>query len=348
MTRTTGTTRRPPSPWTLSDVPDQSGRTHVITGATAGIGYFAAEQLAAAGARVVLAGRSPARLETAAAAIRSRVLGAVLDSVVVDLASRESVARATEELADPERFERIDGLLLNGGAMAGWTARSADGLPLTLATHVVASVGLIARLLPVLAAAGTPERPSRIVHTSTGFVDRAPGLARRDPLRPPRLGVAAYTQAKAITEVLALELDRRLRAADAPVVSILDRPGIGVDARTPERPGVHDASTPHRRNPFSLWAQGKDAAAWPAVRALTDPSARGGELFAPANGIAGAPVRIAPPARTAAPGAGAAEELWSRLAALAGVESPLSALPSGAPSDFPSGPSSGPSRTRPQ
>jgi short-subunit dehydrogenase len=55
---------------TRLDLPDQTGRTHIVTGATAGIGYFAAEQLAGAGARLVLAARSAQRLETAAASIR--------------------------------------------------------------------------------------------------------------------------------------------------------------------------------------------------------------------------------------------------------------------------------------
>lgn len=306
--------------WEPHQPPDQSGRTIVVTGSTAGIGYFAAEQLAGAGAHVVLAGRSPARLETAALAIRARHPRAATSSVVVDLASRASVARAAEELSG---FDRLDGLLLNGGAMSGWRDRTADGLPALLATHVVANVGLLVPLLPLLAASGTAERPSRIVHASSGFVRRLPRLDLRDPLRTPRLPVVAYTRAKALTELLAFELDRRLRTAGAPVLSLVSRPGVGVDAKTPERPGVHDATTPHRRNPFTPWAQGKDAAAWSAVRALTDPTARGGELYSPANGIAGPPVRIDPPAHTATPDAALAAEAWARIAELAGVDDPL-------------------------
>jgi NAD(P)-dependent dehydrogenase (short-subunit alcohol dehydrogenase family) len=306
--------------WNPLDLPDQTGHTHVVTGATAGIGYFAAEQLAGAGARLVLAARSPQRLETAAASIREQVPGAEVRGVVVDLASRDSVDRAADQLA---ALGHIDGLLLNGGAMSGWRSRTAEGLPLTLATHVVANAALTARLLPTLIASGTAERPSRIVHTSTGFVDRARRIRLDDPRRAPRIGVVAYTQAKAYTEVLAFELDRRLRAHELPVLSLVSRPGVGVDAKTPERTGVHDATTRDRRNPYTRWAQGKDAAAWSAVRALTDPAAQGGELYAPANGIAGSPERIEPSARTAHPDAGATARLWAEIAELAGVESPL-------------------------
>ncbi|MBN9139293.1 MAG: SDR family NAD(P)-dependent oxidoreductase [Micrococcales bacterium] len=306
--------------WNPQRLPDQTGRTIVVTGSTAGIGYFAAEQLAGAGAEVVLAGRSAARIDAAAHAIRARHPRAGLASVIVDLASLDSVARAAETLA---RRDRVDGLLLNGGAMARWTSRTDDGLPLTLATHVVANVGLIVPLLPALARSGTPERASRIVHVSSGFVDRAPRLALREPLRTPRLGVRAYTHAKALTELLAFELDARLRENGLPISSLVSRPGVGVDARTPERAGVHDATTPHRRNPYTPWAQGKDAAAWSAVRALTDPAARGGELYAPVGGIAGPPVRVEPPAHTARPEAEVAAESWARIAELARVDDPL-------------------------
>lgn len=308
--------------WNPHQIPDQTGRTHVVTGGNAGIGYFAAEQLAAAGAHVVLAARSPERLATAAHSIRERSPDGTVETLVVDLASLDSVARAADELA---AGERIDGLLLNGGTMAGWTGRSADGLPLTLATHVLANAALIARLMPTVVASGTAGRPSRIVHTSSGFVDRA-RLDARHPLRASRLGVVAYTRAKAVTEVLGFELDRRLRERALPVASIISRPGVGVDAKTPERSGIHDPSTPHRRNPYTPWAQGKDAAAWSAVRALTDPGAGGGELYAPANGIAGPPVRIEPPAHTAHPDPALAALVWSRTARLIGVED--SSLPS--------------------
>ncbi|WP_306367781.1 SDR family NAD(P)-dependent oxidoreductase [Nocardiopsis sp. CC223A] len=304
--------------WHPERLPDQRGRTLVVTGATAGVGYFAAERLAGAGARVVLAGRSPERLRTAEAAIRSQVPGAAVDRVVVDLASKSSVAAAAAALA---ALDRVDGLLLNGGSMAMKAAEvTEDGLPMQLGTHVIANVALVAGVLPALVRTGERSGvPARVVHTSTGFVD----LLRRpvtDVRGTSRVGVVAYTRAKALTEVFGFELDRRLRAADAPVRSLVVRPGVGVDARTPHRAGIRDRTIPVRRNPYTPWAQGKDAAAWPAVRALTDPGARGGELYAPANGRRGLPVRIEP--REVAP-PGRVGDLWLRLEELAGVAVPV-------------------------
>lgn len=314
----TGGTPGTEGEWDPARLPDLRGRTLVVTGATAGVGYFAAEQLAGAGARVVLAGRSPERLRTAEATLRSQVPGAAVDRVVVDLASKASVADAAAALA---ALDRVDGLLLNGGSMAMKASEvTEDGLPMQLGTHVVANVALVAGALPALVRAG--ERtgvPARIVHTSTGFVD----LLRRpvtDVHGTSKLGVVAYTRAKALTEVFGFELDRRLRAADAPVLSLVVRPGVGVDARTPHRAGIRDHTVPVRRNPYTPWAQGKDTAAWPAVRALSDPDAQGGELYAPANGRRGLPVRIAP--REVAP-PGRVGDLWRGLEELAGITVPV-------------------------
>lgn len=307
--------------WNPDRLPDQTGRTVVVTGATAGIGYFAAEQLAAAGADVVLASRSASKLRRAEASIRGQVPGPSVRSVVIDLASLDSVARAADELRE---LPRIDGILLNGGAMSGGRgATTSDGLPVMLGTHVVANVRLIADLLPALIETGEASGDaSRIVHTSTGFVSQF-RVGVDDLSVTPRTWIAAYTKAKTATEVFAFELDRRLRDAHLPVASLVVRPGVGVDAKTPERAGIRDASTPYQRNPYTPWAQGKDTAAWSAVRALTDPDAQGGEYYAPAGRLRGLPVRVEPLARTHTPAPGTAESVWGQLEELAGVRMPL-------------------------
>lgn len=305
-------------PWNPANPPKQTGRTIVVTGATAGIGYFAAEQLAAAGADVVLAARSPEKLRAATAAILDRVPDASLRSVVIDLTSLSSVDRAAAELSN---LPRLDGILLNGGAMSMSTSATTDeGLPLLLGTHVVANVRLVAGILPALVSSAVAHGSTgRVVHTSTGFVHQF-RYDLDDLRRVPRTGVGAYTKAKTATEVFAFELDRRLKASDLPVVSLVVRPGVGVDAKTPERPGIRDATTPYRKNPYTPWAQGKDTAAWSAVRALTDPAVRGGEYFAPKGRLRGAPVRVPTLARTAEPDADDAARVWRQLEELAGVQ----------------------------
>lgn len=304
--------------WNPASPPTQTGRTFVVTGATGGIGYFAAEQLAASGAEVVLASRSATKLRTAQEAIRTRIPDALLSSVVIELGSFAAIDEAAEQLA---ALPRLNGILLNGAPMTLSTrALTADGLPLVLGTHAVANVRLVARVLPALVSTATRhDTVGRIVHTSTGFVRRS-NYDLADLSAVPLTGIGAYTKAKTATEVFAFELDRRLKAAGSPLVSVVVRPGVGVDAKTPVRPGIRDATTPYRRNPFTPWAQGKDQAAWPAVRALTDPGVRGGELFAPPDGIRGVPVSLPPLERTAQPSPQVAAHVWDQLEELAQVQ----------------------------
>ncbi|MCW4457199.1 SDR family NAD(P)-dependent oxidoreductase [Microbacterium sp. MPKO10] len=302
-------------PWNPERIPDQTGRTIAITGATAGIGYFAAEQLAEAGAHVVLASRSAKKLGTATASIHSRVPDAHLDSVAVDLTSLDSIANAADALA---ALPRLDGILLNAGVMTATRGeKTVDGLPVMMASHAIGNFALIARLLPTLADAPDGQN-ARIVHTSTGFVRRV-RLSVDDLTRAPWPSIAAYTQAKTATEVFAFELDRRLRAAGLPVSSLVTHPGVGVDAKTPIRPGIRDATTHYQRNPYTPWAQGKDAAAWSAVRALTDPAAAGGEYYGPEEGIRGLPVLLEPLERTARPEGDLSARVWDQLERLSGV-----------------------------
>ncbi|PRY16953.1 SDR family NAD(P)-dependent oxidoreductase [Kineococcus rhizosphaerae] len=300
--------------WNPTDLPGQHGRTFAVTGSTAGIGYFAAEQLATTGARVVLASRSPGRLERAAASIRREVPGADVTTVVLDLASLASVRRAAAELL---ALDRLDGILLNGGSMS--TRRHAttqDGFSELLGTHVVANVALTTALLPAL---GGPA--PRVVHTTTGFVGR--WKARVEDVTTPQRGfLRSYTWAKTVTELYAYELHRRLRAAGHPVQSVLTFPGVGVDARTPARDGVFDPRTQTRRNPFSPWAQGKDAAAWAGVRGLLDPALGGGELLGPADGRRGLPEVAGPRPHTAHPDPALLARVWEQLHELSGTPAP--------------------------
>jgi NAD(P)-dependent dehydrogenase (short-subunit alcohol dehydrogenase family) len=306
--------------WDPHHLPSQTGRTIAVTGATAGIGYFAAEQLAAAGAHVVLASRSAPKLDLAAAAIRSRVPDARLSQVRIDLHSLASIDEAARQLS---ALPALHGILLNGGAMTMRRGETTDdGLPLLLGSHVVANVALIAGVLPALVATGQAGDHARIVHTSTGFVRRL-AVPVTDLSHSPRSAFAAYTQAKTATEVFAFELDRRLRAAGLPVDSLVSRPGVGVDAKTPLRPGIRDATTPYRRNVFTPWAQGKDTAAWSAVRALTDPTATGGDYFGPPGAFKGVPVRVQKLARTAEPDPALAASVWDQLERLARVRLPI-------------------------
>src|SRR5699024_5537353 len=302
--------------WDTHRLPALDGRVYAVTGATGGIGYFAAERLASAGAEVVLASRSAEKLRRASATLEEQVPKAVTHHVQIDLTSLASVAAAAERLA---AFTRLDGIFLNGGPMQfSGKGRTVDGLPPLLGSHVVANVVLVSWLLPLLSEQGSEPGRGRIVHASSSFVKLLP--MRLDNLdRMPRTGIAAYVKAKAATEVFAYELDRRIRAAGLPVSSILTHPGMGGDAKTPRRTGVRDETVRYQRSPYVRWAQGKDAAAWSGVRALTDPNAQGGEYYGPARGTRGEPIRIDTNSATANPTSANAADVWSQLTDLSGA-----------------------------
>lgn len=119
--------------WTADDIPDQTGRVAVITGANSGIGLETARQLAIRGATVVLACRRPERAEAAVQDILSDAPGADLDTQRLDLASLASVRAAADELRD--RYDRIDLLVNNAGIMYTDRGVTADGFELQFGTN---------------------------------------------------------------------------------------------------------------------------------------------------------------------------------------------------------------------
>jgi len=299
--------------WTPAHLPAQTGRTFVITGGNSGLGYFTAEQLAGAGAHVVLASRNSQRADVAAHSIRGQVPGASVDTMSLDTSSSASVRAAGARLAD---FERLDGLILNAGTTTGSNTRqtSVDGNELTLATNFLGHFALTALAWPALV-----RRPeSRVV----GLGSLATLLVKPDldDLQSERRFefFRAYGFSKHAMHGFILELDRRSRAAGLDVVPVLAHPGYAVDGLTPFRPGISQPSTAKRVSSALLPAtQGKNRGAAPTVRAALDPEVVGGELVGPQFLTAGRPVIQHPVASSAAPEFGA--RLWELAERYTGV-----------------------------
>lgn len=216
-------------------LPDQHGKTFVVTGGNAGIGYFAAEQLARAGGQVIIACRNSDRARTAQDAIRSQVPDARTGFVAFDLTSLAAVRTAALELAE---FPRIDAVILNAGVMAASRKdeTTADGFPPLIGSYL-GNFAFVAHLL-------NHAEPGRVVHTSSNYVRASVDVT--DLTAAPGSTMAEYARSKTAIEVFGFELDRRLRAAGRSTASIMSRPGMAVDARTPRRPGL-----PHK----SRWSE---------------------------------------------------------------------------------------------
>ncbi len=293
------------SAWDPRALPSLAGRTVVVTGGNAGIGYFASEQLAAAGARVVVAARSAEKARLAMDAIRARVPGAELAHVPLDLASLASVRAAAEGIA---AFRPLHGLLNNAGRVVASRHRllTDDGHELTVGGNFLGHFALTTLLFPALAADG---RVVGMGSDSTRMVRLDPAdlwsERRYSPFR-------AYAFSKHAVQGFHLELARRLAAAGDGRASLLAHPGWATSAYAARRPGITDRDPLGGRvfEALTGWVgQGKDRGAWPAVRAIADPDATNGDYLGPRWMLRGAPVLTSPVASSADPAFGAA--LWA-------------------------------------
>jgi NAD(P)-dependent dehydrogenase (short-subunit alcohol dehydrogenase family) len=262
--------------WYPIALPSQSGRRVLVTGATKGIGFFTAARMAAAGAHVVLSGRSSGRLDAAAAAIHDARRAASVETLVIDTSSLDSVRAGVEALVDGPP---LGGVVANAGMVHAPRERreSVDGNELVLATNMLGHFALLAGLMPHLAPG------ARIV--SLGSLSTMLSTFRADDLQLTRDydSWRAYAQSKIASQVVAFELDRRLKAADVPASSVVAHPGYSIGGRTPRVPGVHAPST-GKRLADSLqapWAQGKHRGAEIALHALTAPGVEGGQFWGP-------------------------------------------------------------------
>ena len=208
--------------WTIADLPEQTGRTVVVTGPSlGGLGQHTALELARRGARVVLAGRRAERLTETAAAMHAEVDRADVEQVVVDLADLGSVRRGAAELAG---LGPVHVLVNNAGVMAPPYARTGDGLELQMATNHFGPFLLTGLLLPQLVAA----EGARVVTVSSQMHRVAPSA----PLQDPRVRHGRYQrwptygQTKLANLLFTYELDRRLRRAELPVKALAAHPGF--------------------------------------------------------------------------------------------------------------------------
>lgn len=208
--------------WEPAAMPDQTGRTAIVTGPTlGGLGHHTAAELARRGARVVLAGRTPAKVDEAAGAIRADVSGAEVETLTLDLSRLDSVRRAAGEAA---RLGAVDLLVNNAGVMGTPYGRTDDGLEQQMATNHFGPFLFTGLLLPQLVASAD----GRVVTVSSMFhrwAGRAPlGDPRQQQGRYARWRV--YGQSKLANLLFTGELDRRLRAAELPVKALAAHPGF--------------------------------------------------------------------------------------------------------------------------
>lgn len=302
--------------WTEEDVPDQSGRVALVTGANSGLGFHTARVLAAKGAHVLLGCRDRQRADAAVARIRERQPGAELTVVELDLASLDAVARAADQVTSA--VEHLDLLVNNAGVMAPPRRETADGFELQLGVNHLGHVALTGRLLPrLLATAG-----SRIVTVSSlahhqGNVDLDDLHRRRSYAR-----WEAYGQSKLANLLFTFELQRRLARTTTDTIAVAAHPGYAATELQTNAPTMGRFGAlvrPVMRLGNALFAQSDARGALPQLYAATAPDVVGGDYLGPdgVREIRGYPTRVR--ARRAAYDTELAAALWDRSVAETGV-----------------------------
>ena len=259
--------------WTTEDMPDQTGRVAVVTGANTGLGLETAKALAARGASVVLAVRNLEKGKQAAATITTTSSGADVAVQRLDLSSLDSVREAAAELR--AGHDRIDLLINNAGVMYTPRRTTADGFELQFGTNHLGHFALTGLLLDRLLGADGSRvvTVSSVGHRIRSRIDFDDLAFQRRYSR-----VAAYGRSKLANLLFTYELQRRLAQADASTIAVAAHPGGSNTELVRNSPLVLRALNAAFG---SLIAQSAAMGALPTLRAATDPTVIGGQYYGP-------------------------------------------------------------------
>lgn len=292
--------------WTFDNIPNQSGRVVIVTGANTGIGFETARMLALRGAFVTLACRNLDKGQEAIDRILAESVDAAVSLEQLDLSDLRNVEAFAARFL--ERHDTLDLLILNAGVMVPPESKTAQGFELQFGVNHLGHFALTGALLPLAQA----TEGSRVVIVSSTAATR--GVMNFEDLQFESRGYSpwqAYSQSKLANQLFTLELQRRLRAAGSPVLVTAAHPGWTAT----------DLQRTTRLVSFlnHFVAMKPPQGALPTLRAATDPEAVGGDYYGP-NGflqIRGYPKRISMVKQ--AQDTGDAARLWEISEELTGV-----------------------------
>jgi NAD(P)-dependent dehydrogenase (short-subunit alcohol dehydrogenase family) len=297
--------------WTAERIPDQTGRTAIVTGANSGLGRITARELARSGARVVLACRNMQKGDDALRECAAVASGADPELEELDLASLDSVREFAERFR--AGHDGLDLLINNAGVMATPRRSTADGFELQFGTNHLGHFALTGLLIGelegredarVVTLSSTAHRFGRIAFDNLG------GERRYFRWR-------AYGQSKLANLLFALELDRRLRAAGSTIKSLAAHPGYAATNLQFAGPPGLDAAVMKVSN--KVIAQDEEMGALPTLYAATEPGVEGGTFVGPDGFMEqrGHPKPVAP--NSAARDEQVARRLWEVSEEMTGV-----------------------------
>jgi NAD(P)-dependent dehydrogenase (short-subunit alcohol dehydrogenase family) len=301
--------------WTTANIPSQSGKVAVVTGANSGIGYNTALELARAGAEVILAARDERKGQDAVSRIQQQVPQAKVRFEQLDLASLHSIRAFAGRLSNQPR---IDLLVNNAGVMSiPKRETTSDGFEKQFGTNYLGPFALTLLLLPLLQRSANP----RVTVVSSGAANMGMKKINFDDLQSEKSygPWKAYCQSKLADLLFMSELGRRAKLAGFPLLTDAAHPGWARTNLQTSGPG-HEAWLSRFLSRFL--SQDSAGGALPTLRAATtnatpDSYFQPGGLFA----LKGAPVLTTLP--RPATDHDAARRLWEVSEKLTGVTWPV-------------------------
>ena len=297
------------SKWTVDDMPDQKGRTILVTGANSGLGLRSAEALASRGARVLMGCRNQEKAAVALETVKTAAADAAPEVIPLDLADLDDVRACAQRLTD--KLDQLDVLMNNAGVMAIPHQRTKQGFEMQFATNHLGHFALTGLLLPILRRADAP----RVVSVSS-IVHRAARIRFNDWEEKGYSRWFPYIQSKLANLLFTSELQRRATAADADLLAVAAHPGYAATSLSSGLPTVYRLGA---KVSDRLFAQPDRMGALPQLYAATMPDVGPDDYWGPDGFMErrGWPKRVGR-SRAASDG-DAARRLWEASEKLTGI-----------------------------
>jgi len=270
--------------WTISDIPNLTGRVIIITGANAGLGFEASKQLARKGATIIMACRNIEKAKSAVKQLKREIPLALAEFIQLDLSSLRSVRSFVESFK--AKYDRLDVLINNAGIMFGPYVKTEDGFESTFGIDHLGHFALTGLLFDLI----KNTSGSRVVNVSSfahnsGNIDFDDLMFEKgyDPGK-------AYPQAKLANVLSTNELQRRFEKAGIDSIAISVNPGF-----------VKTGWTRHMRDRNRIQAfltgiglqilgQSVEMGGLTLLRAAVDPNLTGGEYISTSGRLGGYPI----------------------------------------------------------
>jgi len=303
--------------WTTRNIPNQTGKIVIITGANTGIGYETAFALYNAGAHVVLACRDMDKAEAAKNKMAVHNGKGSLETACLDLGDLKSVQRFADEFS--LRHKQLNVLINNAGVAntgvnAPFEPKTVDGYEQQFGINFLGHFALTGRLYSILR---TTSLARIITVSSMGYqgaiidFDNLKSEHSYDPMRE-------YRQSKLADMLMAIELDRRIKVKGDQVLSIAVQPGANKTELVRHMSDEEIATGVERIGEFMEPWQG----ALPSLFAAVSDDARGGNLYEPdLGGYRGYPCLATVKENALDPFV--AKQLWALAEEVTGVQYPL-------------------------